>query len=165
MYCIRKHTYCCTRFLWGGVGGSLEGEYHSNEVLTFPVFKPNHWKIQKIIIYERLFPKDEDCNLSSKKKGRLSLKAFFSFFVLWVSSLWQRDGFHAGKCPLNPEKIKHSGPCHRFSSLVCALCGVLEMNHSASYLKGKSNEFGLLSAKTEWYFPLSLKDLMTGEVW
>lgn len=39
-------------------------------------------KYKKIIIYERLFPKDEDCNLSSKEKGRLSLKPFISFFVL-----------------------------------------------------------------------------------
>lgn len=139
MYCITKHIYYCTFFLRGHLKGNITQVKYLHFLFLSLI-------TAKISIYEQLFPKAKDCNLSPKEKGRLHFEAQRDIFVPRASLLWQCDGFHAGKCPLIPEKIKHSGLCHSFfSSLV--LCAV-ELYISVTSQSGEQDElYCLVSGK------------------
>lgn len=121
-YCITNHIYCCTFFrgvTWRGK--SLKWSIYIS------CFKASSLGRKRNSIYELLFLDVFDGNLSLKEKGETYFEGrtdflLFFFRLLERLLLWQCDGFHAGKCPLIPGKIKHSGLCHRFSSVCMCAC-------------------------------------------
>lgn len=100
MYCIMKHIYYCTFFFC--LSGHLKGTITPlNSHFLFLSLDA-----AKIRIYEQLFPKAKDCNLSSRVKGRLALKPEETFSFL---ELLYCDGVMdsvLGKCPLDPRENK-----------------------------------------------------------
>lgn len=132
MYCTTKHINYCTFFL----AGSLKGEISLHFLLwSFITAKTQYlWaalpQSLKSVICHRTKKEKKKKKKEPTRFGRP--EETFLFFKLPL--LWQRDGFHAGKCPPIPEKIKHSGLCHRFSSFsVCACVCAAELYISVTF--------------------------------